>query len=296
MLAAKVTGSHYKTSESDFSWKISGVQSYEPENASLLFEGWGDASIFFPITKEEQEIEDVSVTATSSSELQPAIGTRLLTVVHPAAFIRSGDMNTSWPKTYTLQDPSRKNNNYDVASSTAFEAVAAEDASFYLDFVPYYLLGDDANTSIDWSINGTSLSDSDFYANNLDIDNASQSGDAQQFSFTVPQNLGSFTNLSVSVDKYWEEDERSIPYTAWGVAPDTLSGESSVTIESVAAPQDSPISSSTNPGQILAAIGTHLPHYFMYLLRIVLTVTVMFVLSAGLFGISQKLSLINDED
>lgn len=295
MLAAEVAGNHYKPGSSEFSWKVDGNPAYPPANASDLFDGWGNTTIFFPITREEQQIENISVTATSKDELQPASGARLATVVHPAVFIKSGDTSASWPKTYVAADPNQKAAYQNIESSDAFEALTASKASYYLDFVPYYLLGEDENSQINWSVNGTNIASTDFYENNPYLGLVELENNNRTIHLPTGESEGAFTTLSAKVKKYWSEDERAIPYSAWGIVPDTLSNESSVSIEAVNAPSGDVVGSANSPGQILAAIGTHLPHYFMYLLRLVLTMAVMFVLSAGFYGVTQRLNLANEE-
>jgi hypothetical protein len=274
---------------------VNGSPLYIPANVSQLFDGWSNTTVFFPITKEEQEIEDISVTATSKDQLQPATGTRLTTVVHPALFIKSSDTSISWPKTYTAEDTLHPLASYTTESPSVFEALINSGASYYLDFVPYYLLSQDSNTTIDWSVNGTSISSPDFDQNNPSM-GAFEVGDNNQ-TITLPTgaNEGTFIALAAEVKKYWSDDERSIAYSTWGVAPNTLSGNSSINIESVSAASGNVVGSVNTPGQILAAIGTHLPHYFMYLLRLVLTMAVMFVVSAGFYGLTQRLNLESDE-
>ncbi|HLM84407.1 MAG TPA: hypothetical protein VK254_04350 [Candidatus Bathyarchaeia archaeon] len=295
MLAAKVSGSNYKSSDSTFSWTVDGTPAYPPANASQLLDGWSNTTIFFPITKEEREIENISVTATSKNSLQPATGTRLATVVHPAVFIKSGDTSLSWPKVYTTEDPNQKFSYQSIESSDAYEALTNNQASYYLDFVPYYLLGTDTNTQTNWSVNGTDITSPDFYANNPYLGQIGLDYDGRTLKLPTGDTSGAFTTLSASVKKYWSDDERSIAYSAWGVVPDTLSGNSSISIQTLSAPTSDAISSSQNPGQLLAAIGTHLPHYFMYLLRLVLTMVVMFVASAGFYGLTQNLKLADEE-
>lgn len=294
MLAARVSGSHYAKSDSQFSWKINGVAHYPPANASQLFSGWSDTAIFLPITKEEQEIEEISVTATARDELLPATGVRFATVVRPALFIKSSDTSVSWPKIYAAESPTQKSVAQNIESSTAFEALTGSTASYYLDFVPYYLLGEDSNSQIDWLVNGTSIFSPDFYENNPYLGHIGLENNNRTIKMPVDGNQGAFASLSAEVQKFWSDDERSIAYSAWGIAPETLAGETSVSIESVDAAGDT-IGSANNPGQILAAIGTHLPHYFMYLLRLALTMAVMFVVSAGFYGLTQKLNLANEE-
>ena len=295
MLAAKVSGSRYKSSDSEFAWKVNGAPAFPPANASELFDGWSDTTVFFPITKSEQGIENISVTATKKDELQPVTGARFATVVHPAVFVKSGDTSLSWPKTYVAEDPNQKSAYQNIESSDAFEALTSSNAPFYLDFVPYYLIGEDENSQINWSVNGTDIVSPDFYANNPNLGLIELANNDRTINLPIDANIGTFTTLSAQVKKYWIEDERNIAYTAWGVAPNTLSGDSSVSIESVSAPASDVVGSAQSSGQILAAIGTHLPHYFMYLLRLFLTMAVMFVVSAGFYGLSQKLSLFNEE-
>jgi hypothetical protein len=297
MLAAEVSGSHYKSSNSQFSWTIDGNPAYPPADASLLFDGWTSTTIFLPITKDEQEIENISVTATSKDELQPATGTRLATVVHPAAFIKSGDANLSWPKTYTAEAPNQKSVYQTFESPNAFEALTNSSPSYYLDFVPYYLIGEDANSQINWSVNGADVTSPDFYENNPYLGQISLENNDRTIRLPMSATEGSFTDLSAKVKKYWTDDERGIAYTAWGIAPNTLSGDSSVSIETVFAPTATDnTSAAAGTGQILAAIGTHLPHYFMYLLRLALTMAVMFVVSVGFYGLTQGLNLADADE
>lgn len=295
MLAAKVSGSHYKSADSQFSWTVNGDPLYPPANGSQLFKGWSDTTVFFPITKEEQEVEDISVTATSKDQLQPVTGTRLATIVRPALFIKSSDTSVSRPKTYIAQDNIRASAYLNIESSNAFEALTNSNASYYLDFVPYYLLGNDANSKIDWSVNGTGIFDPDFYKNNPSLGMVELENNGQSIALPTGANEGDFSTLSAEVQKYWGDDERNIAYSAWGIAPDTLTGESSVSIEAVNAPTGDVVGATNNPGQILAAIGTHLPHYFMYLLRLVLTMIVMFIVSAGFYGVTQKLNFSDEQ-
>lgn len=296
MLAAQVSGSHYTSGDSQFSWTVDDSPVYPPANVADLFNGWNNTTIFFPITKDEQQIENVSVTATSKTDLQPATGTRSTTVVHPAVFINSGDTSLSWPKTYTAPDQNQIAVTQNIQSSDAFQALASSTAPYYLDFVPYYLLASDANSQINWSVNGTDITSPDFYANNPTLDTVQLDNNGQTIKLPISAIVGTFTTLSASVKKYWSNEERGIAYSAWGVALDTLSGDSSVSIESVSEASPDVVGTSNDPGQILAAVSTHLPHYFMYLLRLVLTMVVMFVVSAGFYGLTQKLSLFNEEE
>lgn len=296
MLAAQVSGNNYKNSDSQFSWTVDGNSYYPPENAPQLFDGWNNTTIFFPVNKEEQEIENISVTATSKDVLQPATGTRQVTVVHPAVFIKSADTNVSWPKVYSAPSPNQKSVTQNIESGDAFEALAGSTVPYNLDFVPYYLLGNDSNTEINWSVNGTNIFSPDFYANNPTLDLVAVDNNNRTVKMPIGETAGVFTTLSAEVKKYWGDDERSISYSAWGIAPDTLSGNSSVSIETVNADSTVVVGTIGGPGQILAAMGTHLPHYFMYLLRLVLTMLMMFVVSAGFYGLTQKLSLSDEEE
>ncbi|MCX6762738.1 MAG: hypothetical protein NT093_03065 [Candidatus Moranbacteria bacterium] len=295
MVAAEVLGNRYTASNSEFSWKINNNPVFPPANASELFDGWSNTTVFFPITKNEQGIENISVTATSKDELQPATGARFATVVHPAVFIKSGDTSLSWPKTYVAEDPNQKSTYQNIESSDAFESLTNSNAPFYLDFVPYYLLGEDSNSQIKWSVNGTDITSTDFYANNPYLQQIALDNNDRTIKLATGENVGTFTALSAEVKKYWSDEERGIAYTAWGVAPNTLSGESTVSIESVNATSADIVGSANSSGQILAAIGTHLPHYFMYLLRLVLTMAVMFIVSAGFYGVTQRLNFAEDE-
>lgn len=76
-------------------------------------------------------------------------------------------------------------------------------------------------------------------------------------------------------------------YNAWEVVPRSLQSDRSATITTVEEPADNSISSA-KPTQLLAAIGTHLPHYLMYNLRLVLTVLVMLFSSFWLYALIQK--------
>ena len=165
-----------------------------------------------------------------------------------------------------------------------------------MDFVPYYLLGDDSNTQIDWQINGESLSDEDFYTNNPDLESLALEDSDRTINIPTSDTEGSSYDLTAEIKKYWSIDEKNILYSAWGVTPRALDGSGSIAFSTTAAASSTTDETSLgNPGQILAAIGTHLPHYFMYLLRLVLTMAVMFVVSAGFYGVSQRLNFADDE-
>ncbi len=288
MLAAKVTSGKYTNGNSEFAWTVNGNPHYPPPESSSLFSGWDSNIAFFPITKQTQEIEEVSVTATKKGELQPVAGSRLVTVVEPAAFIKSADTSTAWPASYVTEDPERRQSYIQVESSDMFDALTSSTASFYLDFVPYYILGDDLNTEIEWNMNGVSVYDYDFYEKNSLSGAVNLENNNQVFEFQTADAEGVYYNLSADVEKYWSDEERAISYTAWGVAPQNARGSGSATVATTFL---SPFEETAlnEPGQILAAIGTHLPHYFMYLLRLVLTIGVMYFASAALYGLANRL-------
>jgi hypothetical protein len=114
--------------------------------------------------------------------------------------------------------------------------------------------------------------------------------DDQTAKFTVSETEGIYYTLGASIKKYWSDEEKTILSDAWGISPQTLEGENSVTITTVIL-EEGIDAVSTGPQQILAAIGTHLPHYFMYVLRLALTLAVMFFLSVGFYALSSKLEL-----
>ena len=192
--------------------------------------------------------------------------------------------------TFTVEDEDTPNLNREKVSEDAFEAAAGAEASYYLDFVPYYLLGSDTNTLIDWSVNGTSISDVDFYSNNPDIASVAPSDNGRQLTITLPAAVGTYSAIGAKVKKYWSEEEKNISNATWGISPKSLTGENSIMVATVALPDDEE-AMITHPGQILAAIGTHLPHYLMYNLRLALTLLVMFFVSAGFYAVSQKIGL-----
>ena len=289
LLAAKVSGSNYTSSKSDFSWSINGETYPVPTGFSDSFDEWSDTKIFFPITQSEQDTPSITVTATPNDSLQPVTNTRLLTVVTPTTFINSSDMSSSWLKTYEDADGQT------VESSGFFEAPTDTEVSYDLDFVPDYLLENDSNTSIDWQIDGESINSEEFYEDEFDVYGLTTENNEKTIKFTTGSTEGTSYTLGVAVKKKWSTDEKKLIYSTWGITPENLSDDSSVSIESVAIEGDEDLSANTT-GQILAAIGTHLPHYFMYLLRLVLTMAVMFVVSAGFYGVSQRLKFADDEN
>jgi hypothetical protein len=290
MMAAKISGSKYTKSNSKFSWTLNGETLTTPTNASSLFDSWDDVTVFFPITKGEQEIETLSVTATPTNSLQPVTGSRLITVVTPALFIKSSDTSTSWTTTRTVEDSNTKSSSFDVEMADMLEAKAGSEVSYYLTFVPDYILADDPdNTLIDWTINGESWRDGDYQSDSTLASMTTENND-QTAKFTVSETEGTYYTLGASIKKYWSDAEKTILSGAWGISPQTLEGEGNVTITTVIS-EPGMNEVSAGPQQILAAIGTHLPHYFMYILRLALTLAVMFFLSIGFYVLSSKLEL-----
>jgi hypothetical protein len=286
MVAAEVSGS-YTSSNSDFSWSINETAYPVPTGLSDSFDEWSDTRVFFPITQSEKDTPSVVVTATPKDSLQPVTGTRLLTVVAPTAFINSSDTSSSWLKTYEDADGQT------VESSGFFEAYADTEISYSLDFLPDYLFGSDSNTTIDWQIDGESISSEEFFEDDFDISGLTTEDSSQTIKFTTGSTETSHT-LGVTVKKYWSTDEKSLIYSTWGITPGSLSDDSSISIETMSS--EDTVAAANTPGQILAATGTHLPHYFMYLLRLVLTMAVMFFVSSGFYGLSQRLSLSDEEN
>ena len=291
MLAATVTSSRYKSSNTEFSWTLNENQWNPPADYGKLFDGWSSTAVFFPIISEEQEIESISVAASPKDKLQPVMGGRLITVVRPALFIKTMDESTSWPMKYTVPDETRKDASRVIISSDMFEALISKQVSHHLDFVPDYLLKEDyLNTSIDWKFNGTSTNLGNVYEENPDLQRIDLEDNDRTIKFTTSELEGRYYTLGAEIKKYWSEDEKNILSQAWGIYPETLKGETGATIATVAAKNEE-TAALGNPKQILAAIGTHLPHYLMYNLRLALTVLVMFFASAGFYALSQRLSL-----
>jgi hypothetical protein len=299
MLAAKVDSGRYKSDNSEFSWSLDGNPVSPPENSSQLFDGWSNTSVFFPITKEEQAIHQISVTATPKDALQPVTGSRSITIVKPALFIKSSDSSASWPTTYTVADPNKKFSFKDVESDTNYQALTNKELPYYVSFVPDYLITDDPlSTLVDWKINGASMSTENVSESAPGLTNITMENNNQTIRFTTDDQENQSYILGAKITKYWGEDERNILSSAWNIGPETLDGESSIIIDTTAqvpAADEGVQGAMGTPTQILAAIGTHLPHYFMYLLRLALTLLVMFLLSAGLYGVSQNISLYDEE-
>lgn len=296
MLAAKVSSAKYNVSDYEFSWTLNGETFGVPQNQSELFKDWSETDVFFPITGDEQETDSVSVTAIPKDKIEPVVGGRLITVVKPATFVKSSDASLSQPAVYTVPQEDVKYAFETFESEDSFEAVPGKELSYYLDFVPYYLVGEDyLNTSVDWRLNGSSLTEGN-YAENPLLSSVKLENNDRTIKFPVSEEEGQNYALGASVKKYWTEEERNILFSAWNIVPETLSGETTVSV-TTKTPTAS-IGEETGialPKQVLAAIGTNLPHYFMYILRILLTMLVMFFTSAVFYGLSQGISLSDEK-
>jgi len=286
MIAAKISGSRYTAGNSEFSWQTNGNVLNTPANVSEYFDGWSGTTVFFPVTKQERQLEEVSVTVTPKNALEPVKSGRLVTVVEPVALIRSSDETSAWPQTRLVKTSLTRDSYQNVSNLEMLETYPGSDVSLYLDFVPYYLLADDENTVVEWEFDGKSLDD-EIFSETFWEPNVLTSNEGRDLSFTAPDVVGAYHNVSVSLKKYWSEDERKIMYNAWEVVPRSLQSDRSATITTVEEPADNSISSA-KPTQLLAAIGTHLPHYLMYNLRLVLTVLVMLFSSFWLYALIQK--------
>jgi hypothetical protein len=292
MLAATVSGGS-KLGEAEYSWSLNGNPLFLPKNASL-FDGWSDKTVFFPITKEDNGIEEISVTAVPKNRLEPVSGSRLVTVVHPAAFIKSGDESTAWPLSYYIDNEDKKLSSVEVKSPDAFEAVAYSTSTFFVDTVPSYLIADDPNTFINWKINGSSVYDNEFYTANPDMGIVKFENNDQTIRIPFNSDEGVSHNLGVELKKYWTDAEKNILFSAWGIAPENLEGGASSDVFMVYQyPEEE--SAGVKPRQILAAIGTNLPHHFAYVLRLALTILVMFFASSAIYGLTGKIGLYEEK-
>jgi hypothetical protein len=297
LLAAKASGSSYTSSGSDFAWSINGESYPTPSNPSDLFDGWSDTTTFFGIVENPGNTLSITVNATPKDTLQPVTSTRYLSVISPSVSISTADSAASWANTYTVDDNSRKDSFFTMASENVFKASTNSDVSYSLFFSPDYLYEDPENTGVDWKINGTSINSLDFANNSLDISGVQTENDGKTLKFKTGSTEGASYAIQADAKKYWGTDEKNILATAWNLSPNTLESTASIDVSTVAASATAPDQTSLgNSGQILAAIGTHLPHYFMYLLRLVLTISVMFAISAGFYGLTQKISLGGDEN
>lgn len=291
MLAAKVTSKKYTLANHNFSWRLNG-ESYNPHpNNTTLFDGWDGITIFFPITKQEQEVEEILVTANPKDKLEPVTGTRLVTVVQPTLFIKSSDTSASWPTIFTIPKEDTKYAFEDLESENSFEAKPGSEVAYYLDFMPYYLIGDDyLNTAIDWQVNSASVLTGDYSENSL-LSLVKLENNDRTIKFPVAEEEGQTYTLGAAIKKYWSDEEKNFFLAAWNITPETLSGETSVIITTKIPAEAASETGMSSPRQILAAIGGNLPHYIMYLLRLALTMLVMFFVSVVFYGISQRIGL-----
>lgn len=148
---------------------------------------------------------------------------------------------------------------------------------------------------IDWKVGGISINDKEDFSEAYGDLNPLTSNKERNLSFNASENIGTYYDISVNLQKYWSEDEVNIMLNTWDIAPSPLESERSVTLVTVERPMADIINSDTKPTQLLAAIGTHLPHYLMYNLRLVLTVLVMFFASFWLYALIQKVTSYEEE-
>jgi hypothetical protein len=229
--------------------------------------------------------------------LQPVIGSRAITVVKPALFIKSSDSSTSWPVSYTAEDSNEMYGFKTITSSKALNALTDSEVSYYLDFVPDYLIGEDTdNTLVNWTINGSEIGSEDIDTYASDLQDITLESDNRMISFATGSAEGQSYDLGASLKKYWGDDEKKIIYNTWGVVPETVEGETSINLATTTEnSEENGTYTMAGPGQILAAVGTHLPHYAMYVLRLFLTIFVMFFLSIGFYGLTQRVGFYEKE-
>ncbi len=292
IVAAEISGNRYTAKNSNFAWYVNGNPLTEPANASEYFDGWSDTAVFFPITKNNQELEQITVTVTPKDTLQVVRGSRLFTVVEPVALIRSSDTSAAWPRTRTIKSTSLKNSSQEVNDPSVLETYPSSNVYLHLDFVPYYLLLNnedeiDDNTVVDWQIGGKSVDDENFDETYKDL-HVLTSNNGRDLSFTASENIGAYYDIGVNLKKYWSQEEIGIASSVWDFYPRLLESDRSVTITTVEEPA-SGTSAFSSPTQFLAAVGAHLPHYVMYNLRLALTVFVMFFASFWLYSFTQKI-------
>jgi len=123
------------------------------------------------------------------------------------------------------------------------------------------------------------------------LTNITMENNNQTIKFTTDDQENQSYTLGAKITKYWSDEEKNILSSAWNISPATLDGDTSLTITTTAPPDNGVQGAMGNPQQILAAIGTHLPHYFMYILRLALTLLVMFFISVGFYALSSKMEL-----
>ena len=75
MLAAVISGGRYNSGNSEFSWSLNETAFSRPANYTELFRGWSDTTVFFPVTKEPQGLENITLTAVPKDKLQPVTET-----------------------------------------------------------------------------------------------------------------------------------------------------------------------------------------------------------------------------
>jgi hypothetical protein len=297
MMAAKISGSSSKYTSGNISWSLDGELLSQPLDFTV-FEDWTsttDATIFFPIAKSAKETEEISVTATPKDKLQAVTASRSISVIDPVVSIESSDENTSWPKTYAVESETTEDTTDTIKSDSVYEAYANSDLSYNLNFIPDYLFDGTSGVSIDWKINGTSIQDEGFDALNLGLSNLETPDDNQIIYFTTGETEGAYYTLGADFKKYWSAEEKDVLYSAWGLQPETLEGNTSIDIETVYATEGEETTNLTSPRQILAAIGTHLPEYVMYILRLALTILVMFFFSVFFYSLTQRISLYEEK-
>jgi hypothetical protein len=297
MLVAEVYGSGYTPANSEFSWSLNGSLLYQPLDYSV-FDSWSGTTgttVFFPITENVQEQESISVTATPKDKLQPVTVTRFVTVVEPSVYILSNDESISWPKQYAVSSNSTKNETEIITNYSTYEASPDSIASYTVNSIPDYLLDDNSSISLDWSVNGTSIQEPGFNEDYLDLKITEISSDNKNLSFATSIDEGTSYSLGINFKKYWSADEKDILYTAWGVSPNMLESDASIDVETTDYVLESDEEAMASPKQILAAIGTHLPYYTMYILRLTLTLLVMFFVSIFFYNLTQKISLYEEK-
>lgn len=301
MMAAKISGSSSKYTSGNIAWSLDDSLLYQPLDYTV-FESWTsttDTTVFFPITKSAGETESISVTATPNDELQTVTASRSISVIDPMAKIESSDESISWPKEYTVESETTKDTVDTVTSDSVYEVIMDNVIAYNLSAVPDYLLSDSTsdNLSIDWSINGTNITDEAFDGETLGLSNVELSGDNNEtLNFVTGTTEGDYYTLGVNFKKYWSKEEKNVLYSAWGVQPETLESESSIDLETISGDFDEDDAMNpTDPRQILAAIGTHLPQYAMYILRLALTILVMFFSSVFFYGLTQRISLYEEK-
>jgi len=299
MLAAKISGSSSRYTSGNISWSLNGESLYQPLDYSL-FEDWSslsDTAVFFPITKNTGETEKISIIATPKDKLQTVSVSRSIKVTSPSAQIVSDDESVSWRKVTSVESETAMGETSFIESDSVYEAFLDNSPSYKLDSIPNYLLFNTDNTTINWSIDGVDINDPDYNEENGNLIVTGFADNNQTIFLNTSIEEGAYSTLGAKFKKYWSKDERNVLYSAWGIQPQTIEASTSIDIETVAdvpIEDDEDSSALAKPKQILAAIGTHLPEYAMYILRLALTILVMFFSSVFFYGITQRISL-NEE-